>query len=100
MLEALLLTTDRQGLFNGDLHFVQRIGLQWLMNKEISDQVDLERYRMQMNALASNARTSPALIKSLIEQEEQEVAEEVAWVTPTSQAELDRVLDEWGIDLS
>lgn len=104
LLESLFAVSDRQGLFQGDIHIVQRVGLQALMNKEINDQTELEMYRAKVNALASNSATSPELIKSLFKVEEEKteeelMEEEIEWVTPQSTEELGTMLKNWDLDL-
>lgn len=85
---------DRQGLLRGDLSLVQRAGLQWIMNQEIRDQVELERVRIESFALAANPVTSSEFLKALFEQHEQEDEE---WATPQSKEEAQALLEEIGI---
>jgi hypothetical protein len=100
-LEGLLILSERQGLFKGDLHVVQRIGLQGVINRELNDMAEAELYRVQMNALASNEATSGELIKSLWDDktEEELIEEEVDWITPQSPEELSGMMKTLGLDL-
>jgi hypothetical protein len=96
MLKWLLKMTERQGLLKGDLNFVQRIGLQWLMELDIKERDDIERLRIETTALASNPATSGEFLKYLFEQREQEEQEEIEWVTPHTPQEMEMLLADLG----
>jgi len=89
-LRSLFQMMDRQGLLRGDLSLVQRTGLQFLMNQEIEDRIELERIRTENMALASNPATSGEFLKYLFDDKEAQEVEQ--WVTPKSTDEIEEML--------
>jgi hypothetical protein len=95
MLDTLFTTMDRQGLLKGDLNVLQRTGLIWLMGQEIKEQAELERIRMETNALASNQHTSTEFLKQIFKEREEEAPQEEEWITPTSAEDLEDLLNQF-----
>jgi DNA transposition AAA+ family ATPase len=100
MLESAIRVIDRQGLLKGDLNIVQRAGLQWLMNQEVDDQVELERLRIEYTALASHPGTQTKFLEALMKQRQLQETEvvytESEWTTPQSMDEIERYLSTVG----
>ena len=88
----LLKTMDRQGLLKGDLNHVQRLGLSWLMNRDIDDQIALERMRTENMALASNPATSGEFLKALFEEEVEVFEETDEWQQPQNVEDIEAFL--------
>jgi len=87
---------NRQNLFSGDLHIVQRVSLAWLMNEEINELVELERMRIRNMGLAVNPATSSEFLQSLFDED---TAEEENWIMPQTAEELDQLFGEVGLSL-
>lgn len=109
MLESYLRILERQGKLKGDLSWIQRTGLVWIMNRETEDEVKLERIRTENFALASNPATSGKFIQMLEAQRqkdqlletriEEETGMEVEWRMPTSVEEVEDVLQNLGLKM-
>ena len=87
---------ERQDIFKGDLNNIQQVALQWLMNEQISEQVEIEKIHAQITALSGNPHTNPQLVKQLFIDEQQEEEENVEWLTPQSEEELQQILQDFG----
>lgn len=66
--------------------------LAWLMSSEIEDQGELNRAQMEFEALVANPSTNPKLIKELFKDKDEE---DVQWITPQSEADLQELLTSW-----
>lgn len=106
MLQTFLRVLDRQGILKGDLNVTQRLGLMWLMNQEIKEDVAIERVRLENYALASNPNTSQVYLEHLFEKRNEDNEMEadlqnegidVEWQTPKSPEEVSDVLDALGL---
>lgn len=108
MLLSVLKIADRQGLLKGDLNWIQRSGLSYLMNKETDELVAVERARMENTALATNQHTSQAFLEEMfksrstqdeLEVELEEQGYEVDWHTPSDASEVEDVLRNLGLSV-
>lgn len=108
MLISFLKVLDRQGMLKGDLNWIQRDGLTYLMNTEIEDEIAFEKVRMENTAIASNPQTGQAYLQHILsntEQEDELEAElreegfEVDWHTPIDPSEVEDVLRNLGLDV-
>ena len=77
----------------GDLGYAQRMALVWLMDREIEDTVELEKFKAQTTALANHPSTQSDFLKNLfhLDEEEEFSEENVEWITPQSEAELEEL---------
>lgn len=94
MMETLIRVTERQGLFKGDLNLVQRLALQWLMNDEQDEMVELENLRAKNYALASNPATSSEFLKALFEEPE---TEDVEWIEVSDLNQVEDLLKKFDL---
>lgn len=85
------------------MNWLQRLGLNWLMNREFEDDTKLEKIRTENMALASNQLTSPKFIEHIMKNHEENLLEEeidgekIDWRTPTSVEEVQDVLEALGL---
>ena len=92
MVRSILVTLNRQDKFKGDLNFVQQIGLMWIINHEMNEQIDLEKMRALSTGLAVNPSTSREYILSLLKEEEEETKTSEEWTTPESVRDIEEFL--------
>jgi hypothetical protein len=103
MLETFLRVQERQGRLKGDLNWIQRTGLMWIMGRDLDDDVAIERMRAESFALAANPTTSPKYLEHLMslhddsESEDELDDDEVEWLTPSSVDEVTDVLQNLGL---
>lgn len=107
MLMSFLRVLDRQGMLKGDLNWIQRDGLAYLMKKEIDEDISLEKVRMENTAIASNPQTGQVYLQHILNQEKEDELEielqdegyEVNWHTPTDPSEVQDVLRNLGLNV-
>lgn len=83
---------DRQGYFKGDLNYLQRASLIHLMETETEERIELERGRMDNNAIAANPVTNAEYLKQRMQEISKEEAEEIEWLTPENADEIEKTL--------
>ena len=91
VLSTLAYLYEKQGRFTGDLNAVQSNILNWLMIDKEKHEMEMKRQDYEVMALANNERTNVELIKQLHQSDEID-EEEVEWVTPQSEEDVQNIL--------
>lgn len=92
MIRSNIMLFDRQKRFEGDLNVIQQIAIAWLMNYDMEEKIEFEKYRALNTGLATNPATSRDFILKMLEEQQEEAHTDPEWTTPRSAEEIEQFL--------